>query len=151
MSPKAFVTNGVETRQVFGFDAPFVSDSRTQVPVALSNGTTHRETGFHQQQTVPTSHGSDVPQGMSGTSHKAKRKSSPPINTPLNLKRHWPLSLALLFPINCKHHSLPVYLWNNIIFKTRVFFFFSRVLFLLLCRARRILIDLHILFIYLFL
>ena len=121
MSPKAFVSNGVETRQVFGFDAPFVSDggARTQANASaagLTNSSTgfstgfstgvngsssHRSTGM-QQQGFPTAdedsgrRGGDYssPSGSSSdtdtppSSHKSKRKSSPPINTPLILKHH---------------------------------------------------------------
>lgn len=109
MSPKAFVANdgGGQTRQVFGFDAPYDPESRVQCnggqngvgsnfnASPLCNGlaasttttTTHTVTGFEQP---PGSQGVGElgGPGVATPSQKSQRKSSPPINTPLNIKRH---------------------------------------------------------------
>lgn len=95
MSPKEF-SNGHQTKQVFGFDAPFAGEYVHQQQNG-GNSPNTKLTGV-QQQTPPTVEevggGRDVSLDITNSVHPSKsaRKSSPPINTPNHLKRHWPFS-----------------------------------------------------------
>lgn len=95
MSPKA-VGNGMGTRQVFGFDAPFgaidpTASLRTIYSNAKTTGAGVIATSVAQQQTTPISLETppvNIPETDPIYQSKSKRKSSPPIDTPNGSKRH---------------------------------------------------------------
>lgn len=97
MSPKACVSHGTETRQVFGFDAPFpgtseeVAASRSQHTPPGDRGVLTNGVGGKQpsppQQWMVSGEGDPTSKDVA-RENKSKRKSSPPINTPHHVSQH---------------------------------------------------------------